>query len=59
MVTCYQDVRHGSHRSRSPQNRLGDGQTCGTILASAYILHYHVVTTSDDEKKSKMEMSAD
>jgi len=31
-------VRHGSHRDRSPQNRLGDERTCGTALASAYVL---------------------
>ena len=32
-------VRHGSHRGGSPQNGLGDEQTCGTTLASAYVLH--------------------
>ena len=31
-------VRHGSHQGGSPQNGLGDEQTCGTILASAYVL---------------------
>ena len=31
-------VRHGSHRGGSPQNVLRDEQTCGTILASAYVL---------------------
>jgi len=31
-------VRIGSHRGESPQDRLGDEQTCGTTLASAYVL---------------------
>ena len=31
-------VRRGSHRDGSPQNRLGDERTCGTTLASAYVL---------------------
>ena len=31
-------VRHGSHRGGSPQNGLGDEWTCGTTLASAYVL---------------------
>ena len=31
-------VRCGSHWGGSPQNRLGDEQTCGTTLASAYVL---------------------
>ena len=31
-------------RDESPQDRLGDVQTCGTILASAYILCYLSVT---------------
>jgi len=31
-------VRHGSHRGGSPQNGLGDERTCGTTLASAYVL---------------------
>ena len=31
-------VRHGSHRGGSPQNVLRDEQTCGTTLASAYVL---------------------
>ena len=33
-------VRHGSHQGRSLQNGLGDAQTCGTTLASAYMLCY-------------------
>ena len=32
-------VRRGSHWDRSPQNGLGDERTCGTTLASAYVLH--------------------
>jgi len=32
-------VRCGSHWSGSSQNRLGDEWTCGTTLASAYVLH--------------------
>jgi len=31
-------VRHGSHQGESPQNGLGDEWTCGTTLASAYVL---------------------
>jgi len=31
-------VRHGSHWGGSLQNRLGDERTCGTTLASAYVL---------------------
>ena len=31
-------VRHGSHRGGSLQDVLGDERTCGTTLASAYVL---------------------
>jgi len=31
-------VRHGSYQGRSLQDGLGDEQTCGTTLASAYVL---------------------
>ena len=31
-------VRRSSHRGGSPQNRLRDERTCGTTLASAYVL---------------------
>ena len=31
-------VRRGSYQGVSPQNRLRDEQTCGTTLASAYVL---------------------
>ena len=57
------DVRHGSHRSESPQNGLRDEQTCETTLTSAYVLCHlsaaDMVATSDDGKKSKMGVSAD
>ena len=33
-------VRRGSHRGGSPQNVLGDERTCGTTLASAYVLRH-------------------
>ena len=33
-------VRCSLHWDRSLQNRLGDKWTCGTTLASAYVLHY-------------------
>jgi len=32
-------VRRGSHRGGSLQDGLGDERTCGTTLASAYVLH--------------------
>ena len=35
----WDNVRHGSHQGGSPQDRLRDEQTCGTTLASAYVLH--------------------
>ena len=34
------NVRHSSHQGGSPQNRLGDEWTCGTTLASAYVLRH-------------------
>jgi len=33
-------VRRGSHQGGSPQNRLRDERTCGTTLASAYMLRH-------------------
>ena len=33
-------VRRGSYRGGSLQNVLGDERTCGTTLASAYVLRY-------------------
>jgi len=32
-------VRRSSHQDGSPQNGLGDEWTCGTALASAYVLY--------------------
>ena len=32
-------VRRSSHQGGSLQNGLGDKRTCGTTLASAYVLH--------------------
>ena len=34
----WMNVRHGSHQGESPQNELRDERTCGTTLASAYML---------------------
>ena len=39
-ITQCQSVRHGSHWNGSLRNGLGDEQTCGTTLASAYVLCY-------------------
>jgi len=33
-------VRYGSYQGGSPQNGHRDEQTCGTTLASAYVLHH-------------------
>jgi len=33
-------VKHGSHQGGSLQNGLGDEWTCGTTLASAYVLRH-------------------
>ena len=38
IITTNKPVRRGSHRGESPQNGLGDEQTYGTTLASAYVL---------------------
>ena len=32
-------VRHSLHQGESLQNELRDERTCGTTLASAYVLH--------------------
>jgi len=51
-------VRGCSHRGGSLQNGLGDEQTCGTTLASAYVLCHLSATWSQlqmMEKKSKWE----
>jgi len=45
-------VRHSSHQGGSLQNKLRDEWTCGTTLASAYVLSVCcVVATSGKEKK--------
>ena len=57
-VTVCQCVRHGSHQGGSPQSGLGDEQTCGTTLASAYVLHHLSATWSQlqmKERKSEWE----
>ena len=49
-------VRHGSHQGGSLQNGLGDEQTCGTTLASAYVLCHLSAMWSQlqmKERKSK------
>ena len=49
-------VRRGSHWGESPQNGLGDERTCGTTLASAYVLRHLSAAWSQlqmKEKKSK------
>ena len=46
-------VRRGSHRGESPQNVLGDEQTCGTTLTSAYVLHRLSVTWSQLQMKER------
>ena len=49
-------VRCSSHRGGSPQNGLGDEQTCGTTLASAYVLRHLSAAWSQlqmKERKSK------
>ena len=49
-------VRRGSHRGGSLQDRLGDERTCGTTLASAYVLRHLSATWSQlqmKERKSK------
>ena len=46
-------VRRGSHRGGSPQNGLGDKRTCGTTLASAYVLHRLSATWSQLQMKKR------
>ena len=46
-------VMHGSHRGGSPQNGLGDEQTCGTTLASAYVLRRLSATWSQLQMKER------
>jgi len=56
------DVRRGSHRGGSPQDGLGDEQTCGTTLASALCAApsvCRVVATSDEGEEIQVEVSTD
>ena len=46
-------VRHGSHQGGSPQNGLGDERTCGTTLASAYVLRCLSATWSQLQMKEE------
>ena len=46
-------VRRGSHRGASLQNRLRDEQTCGTTLASAYVLRHLSATWSQLQMKER------
>ena len=46
-------VRHSSYRSESPQNGLGDEWTCGTTLASAYMLRHLSAVWSQLQMKEK------
>ena len=46
-------VRHSSHQGGSLQNRLGDEQTCGTILALAYVLCCLSATWSQLQMKKR------
>ena len=46
-------VRRGSHWGGSPQNGLGDEQTCGTTLASAYVLRHLSATWSQLQMKER------
>jgi len=55
-------VKHSSHQGKSPQDGLGDVQTYLNDLGfSLYAVPSicHMVTTSDDRKKSEMGVSAD
>ena len=46
-------VRYSSHWGRSPQDGLRDEQTCGTILASAYVLYCLSATWSQLQMMGK------
>ena len=51
-------VRRGLHQGGSPQNGLGDVQTCGMTLASAYMLRHLSAIWSQlqiKERKSEWE----
>jgi len=46
-------VRCSSHRGGSLQNGLRDEQTCGTTLASAYVLHHLSAAWSQLQMKER------
>jgi len=46
-------VRRGSHQGGSPQNGLGDERTCGTTLASAYVLRHLSAAWSQLQMKER------
>jgi len=46
-------VRRGSHRGGSLQDRLGDERTCGTTLASAYVLRHLSAAWSQFQMKGR------
>ena len=51
-------VRRSLHQGGSPQNGLGDERTCGTTLASAYVLRHLSAAWSQlqmNERKSEWE----
>ena len=48
-------VRRGSHQGGSPQNVLRDEWTCGTTLASAYVLRRLSAMWSQLQMKSEWE----
>ena len=50
-TTCWNGVRCGSHWGGSPQDVLGDERTCGTTLASAYVLRRLSATWSQLQMK--------
>ena len=46
-------VRHGSYQGGSLQNGLGDEQTCGMTLASAYVLRHLSAAWSQLQMKER------
>ena len=50
---CFLYVRCSSHWGGSPQNVLGDGRTCGTTLASAYVLRHLSTAWSQLQMKER------
>ena len=51
--SSYPAVRRGSHQGGSLQNGLRDEQTCGTTLASAYVLRRLSATWSQLQVKER------